>query len=255
MKVHLLRFGLIAVLLTVWQAAGKALDIEFFVSTPYDISRRFIALLADGSLLFHMGITTFEAVAGFALGGSLGMIAGILLGRSKLLAEVLSPFLTAFYSMPKAALAPLFILWFGIGINMKVILAASIVFFIVFLNTFTGTREVSPQLVTIVRLMRATERHVLMKIVIPSAIVWVFAGLRLSVPYALIGAIVGEIIAANRGLGYLLAYSAGRFDTAGTFAALLAIVILSLCLNQLVQMTERWLMPWRSSDVRQEISV
>jgi NitT/TauT family transport system permease protein len=183
------------------------------------------------------------------------MVAGILLGRSRLLAEVFSPILAAFYSMPKAALAPLFILWFGIGLSMKVILAASIVFFIVFLNTFTGAREVSPELITILRLMKATERHVLLKIVVPSAIVWVFAGLRLSVPYALIGAIVGEIIAANRGLGYLLAHAAGRFDTPGTFAALFAIVVLSLALNQLVQIAERRLMPWRAAEIRQEISV
>src|SRR5690606_8570383 len=133
-----------------------------------------------------------------------------------------------FYSLPKVALAPLFIVWFGIGLEMKVILTAAIVFFIVFLNTFTGVREVSAELVAILRLMGAKERHLLTKVIVPSAIVWVFAGLRLSVPYALIGAVVGEIIASNRGLGYLVAHAAGQFDTAGTFAALFSIVILAL---------------------------
>jgi NitT/TauT family transport system permease protein len=157
--------------------------------------------------------------------------------------------------LPKVALAPLFIIWFGIGLEMKVILTAAIVFFIVFLNTFTGVREVSSELVAILRLMGAKERHLLTKVVIPSAIVWVFTGLRLSVPYALIGAVVGEIIASNRGLGYLVAHAAGQFDTAGTFAALLSIVILALVLNKIVVLAERRLMPWRASSNASEVSI
>jgi NitT/TauT family transport system permease protein len=255
MKVYFLRAALIAMILVGWQVGSPIFGWEFFVSTPSLIARRLFEMVKDGSLFVNMAITLYEAGLGFLLGGSLGFVVGILLGRSQLLADVLSPFLQAFYSLPKAALAPLFILWFGIGISMKVILAASIVFFIVFLNTFTAAREVSPELVAIVRLMRASGRDVLTKIVIPSATVWVFVGLRLSVPYALIGAIVGEIIASNRGLGYLLAYAAGRFDTAGTFAALFSIIILSLILNQLVLLAERRLMPWRSAEVRQEVSV
>src|SRR5690606_35121325 len=161
----------------------------------------------------------------------------------------------AFYSLPKVSLAPLFIIWFGIDLEMKVILTAAIVFFIVFVNTFTGVREVSAELVAILRLMGAKERHLLTKVVIPSAIVWVFTGLRLSVPYALIGAVVGEIIASNRGLGYLLSHAAGQFDTGGTFAALVAIMVLALILNIGVKQAERRLMPWRRVDEDRELAV
>src|SRR6202008_4745883 len=107
--------------------------------------------------------------------------------------EIVNPFIMAFYSPPKLALAPLFILWFGIGMDMKIVLTATIVFFLVFLNTYTGVRNVSPELVVIMRLMRANERHLLTKVVIPSAVTWVFAGLRVSVPYSLVGAVVGEL--------------------------------------------------------------
>jgi NitT/TauT family transport system permease protein len=253
--VLLLQLALAAILLVSWQILSPAFDMEFFVATPYAIALSFIASARSGALFFHAGITTLEAGVGFLLGGAAGMLAGIGIGRNRLVSDVLSPFLTAFYSLPKAALGPLFILWFGIGLNMKILLAATIVFFIVFLNTFQGVREVSPEQIAILRLMKAKERHLLTKVILPSAIVWVFAGLRLSVPYALIGAIVGEIIASNRGLGYLLSYSASRFDTAGTFAALAAIVILALILNKLLSLAERRLMPWRASDARREIVV
>lgn len=124
-----------------------------------------------------------------------------------------------------------------------------------FLNTFTGVRSVSRELVTIVRLMGANERQVLGKIVLPSAITWVFTGLRISVPYALIGAIVGELIAANRGLGFVLANASGQFDTAGVFAALIAIMLLAFALNALVRFVERRLMPWKASEAAREVTI
>lgn len=249
------RTAFAAALLGAWQLLSPPLDMEFFISTPSEIGSIWFETLVDGSLLFHAGITSLEAGLGFLLGGFLGMTLGLLLGRSQFLADLLGPFITGFYSLPKVALAPLFIIWFGIGLEMKVILTAAIVFFIVFLNTFTGVREVSSELVAILRLMGAKERHLLTKVVIPSAIVWVFTGLRLSVPYALIGAVVGEIIASNRGLGYLVAHAAGQFDTAGTFAALLSIVILALVLNKIVVLAERRLMPWRASSSAAEVSI
>ncbi len=251
----LLRIGLAGAILLIWQLVSEPLKLEFFISTPSAIGRSWLKSLTEGSLLFHVGITSLEAGLGFLLGASLGMVAGVALGRSRVLADLLAPFITAFYSLPKVALAPLFVLWFGIGLSMKIILTGSIVFFIVFLNTFTGVREVSPELVAILRLMRANERHILAKVVMPSAIVWVFAGLRLSVPYALIGAVVGEIIASNRGLGYMVAHAAGQFDTAGTFAALLSIIVLALALNKLVLTAERRLMPWREAKSTPEISI
>jgi len=249
------RVALLVAILLSWEYASGRLVAEFFISRPSVIFRIFWGWAADGSLLYHASITALEAFGGFLLGGIIGVAAGVTLGRARLLAEILDPFIMAFYSLPKVALAPLFVLWFGIGIDMKIVLTATVVFFLVFLNTYTGVRNVSRELIAILNLMGANERHLLFKVVIPSAITWVFAGLRISVPYALIGAIVGELIAANRGLGYLLADSAGQFDTGGVFAALIAIMILAFILNTAVKLVEPIVMPWKTVDERREVTI
>jgi NitT/TauT family transport system permease protein len=255
LAINALRVLFLVAILLGWQFASGRLVSEFFVSKPSAIIATLLEWISDGSLFFHAAITATEAFAGFALGSFAGIVAGTLLGRAQLLAEIVEPFIMAFYSLPKVALAPLFVLWFGIGIEMKIVLTAAVVFFLVFLNTYTGVRSVSRELVTILRLMGASERHVLTKVVIPSAITWVFAGLRISVPYALIGAIVGELVASNRGLGFLLSSSAGQFQTAGVFAALVAIVALAFILNLAVKFAEKRLMVWKETDNRGEVTV
>jgi NitT/TauT family transport system permease protein len=255
MKLILSRLALLAALLGIWQFSSGRLVKELFISSPTEIAQQFWEWLRDGSLLYHAYITAAEAFLGFLIGAAAGMALGVLLGRAKKLADLLNPFIVAFYSLPKIALAPLFIIWFGIGMDMKVVLTATVVFFLVFLNTYTGVRGVSPELVAILRLMGANERHVLRKVVVPSAVVWVFAGLRLSVPYAVIGAIVGEMIASNRGLGYLLTYSSSQFNTAGVFASLAAIIALSAILNFGVDILARLAMPWQKIDSQREVAV
>jgi NitT/TauT family transport system permease protein len=250
-----MRLALAGVILSVWEFASGRLMPEFFASKPSAIFRIFWRWVSEGTLFFHAGITAVEAFSGFAIGATLGVIVGIALGRSQFFSDLLNPFILAFYSLPKVALAPLFIIWFGIGMNMKVVLTSSIVFFLVFLNTLTGVRDVSKELQSILYLMGAGERHVLTKVVLPSAVTWVFAGLRISVPYALIGAIVGELIASNRGLGFLLSNSAAQFDTAGVFAALIAIMALAFTLNTLVRIGERYLMPWKDVDTQREVTI
>jgi NitT/TauT family transport system permease protein len=249
------RLGLLVSLLAIWQVGSAWSESEFYVSTPSAIAVSFWATLRSGELLFHASITTVEALAGFLIGGSVGVLVGLVLGRSRIIANILDPFLTAIYSLPKVALAPLFVLWLGIGIEMKIVLAAVTVFFLVFLNTYTGVRSVSREQLTVIRLMGASERQLVSKLVLPSAITWVFAGLRLSVPYALIGAIVGEIIASNRGLGYLISNAASKFDTPGVFAALIAIVVLTMLLNFAVKLLERVLMPWKEAEEHREVTV
>ncbi len=251
-RLQLYRVLLAVTVIVVWQLASGTLVAEFFISKPTAIYAALRQLVLTGNLFFHVGITATEAFVGFILGACAGIAAGVLLGRIQFLADLLQPFILAFYSLPKIALAPLFILWIGIGMNMKIVLTGTVVFFLVFLNTFTGVRTVSKELEAILHLMGANERHVLTKVVLPSAITWVFAGLRISVPYALIGAIVGELIAANRGLGFVLANASGQFDTAGVFAALLVIMSLAFCLNALVRLAEIKLMPWKAGESRNE---
>ena len=255
MKNFLIRLAILVGFLALWQFASGRLVAEFFISKPTEVARVLAKWIGNGDLFYHAGITAMEAFFGFLLGAVVGMSVGLLLGRARKVAEILDPFIMAFYSLPKLALAPLFILWFGIGIQMKIVLTATICFFLVFLNTYTGVRSVSREMVAILKLMGAKEQHVVAKVVIPSAITWVFAGLRISVPYALIGAVVGELMASNRGLGFLLSSSAGDFDTAGVFAALCGIVTLAALLNYGVSVAARMAMPWERTEEKREFSI
>ena len=255
LRLNLMRCVLLAVILLAWEMASGVVITEFFVSKPSAIARTLGAWVAGGNLFFHVGITALEAFAGFLVGASIGVVVGVVLGRIHVLAELLHPFILAFYSLPKIALAPLFILWLGIGIGMKITLTATVVFFLVFLNTYTGVRNVSRELISILRLMGANERQVLQRVVLPSAITWVFAGLKISVPCALIGAIVGELMASNKGLGALLVRAQGEFDTAGVFASLVAIMFLAVMSNGLVKLLERKLMPWKEVENQREGAV
>ncbi|MGP1254897.1 MAG: ABC transporter permease [Kiloniellales bacterium] len=254
-KIWLARALLLVGIISIWQFSAGRLVSDFFIGRPSEIAETLYIWAASGKLFFHAGITSIEALLGFLLGSAIGMTFGVVLGRAQTLADVLDPFIMMFYSLPKIALAPMFILWFGIGIDMKIYLTATIVFFLVFLNTYSGVRAVSREQIAIMRLMGASESDILRKVVIPSAITWVFNGLRLSVPYALIGAIVGELIASNKGLGYLLADASGQFDTSGMFAALIAIMMLALLLNFAVKWFEKRAMPWKTVEDKREMSI
>ncbi|MEI4472316.1 ABC transporter permease [Frigidibacter sp. MR17.24] len=254
-RIWMARGGFLVAFVAAWQIAAMYFISDFFIGRPDAIATKLWAWAVNGSLFYHASITSIEALAGFLLGSLVGMAAGVLMGRAQTLAEIVDPFLMMFYSLPKVALAPMFILWFGIGIDMKIYLTATIVFFLVFLNTYAGVRSVSREQVAILRLMGARERHILRKVVLPSAVTWVFNGLRLSVPYALIGAIVGELIASNKGLGYLLANASGQYDTSAMFAALIAIMVLALALNLAVKVVERKAMPWKLAEDSREMSI
>jgi len=178
MRVWLIRFVLLATFLAVWEITSGWLFRPFFISSPSAVLITFWKWVESGRLFYHAGITVIEVFTGFALGDLAGMAVGIVLGQSRTLADILDPFIMIFYSLPKIALAPLFVLWFGVGIDMKIILTASVVFFLVFLNTYTGVRNVSRELIAILRLMGASDRHVLTKVILPSAVSWVFAGRR-----------------------------------------------------------------------------
>ena len=253
--IWLLRLLFAVAALALWQYASGRLISPLYISSPAAIGARLSTMIADGSLLWHASITALEAGAGFLIGATAGIVVGLVLGRARLLAEVLDPFLLGFYSLPKVALAPLFVMWFGIDIGMKVVFAAVVVFFLVFLSTYSGVRSVSRELITIYRLMGTTEGQLVAKVILPAALTWVFSGLRLSAPYALVGAIIAELIAANRGLGYLIENATTQFDTASAFAAVVGILILSVGLNLLIKAAERRLMPWRVAEEQRDVAV
>ena len=233
------------VILLLWQGASGRLVDNFFISNPIDVGKRLLDWIADGSLFIHIWATVYATVWGFIVGSVGGVVLGIWLGVSPFTSRLLNPYLNALNALPKVALAPLFVLWFGLGIESKVALAAVLVLFLVFLNTYAGVREVDQDLIDGARLMKATRTQVIFKVIIPSAMSWVFAGLKISVPYALIGAVLGEMIAANRGLGYLVQFSGSQFDSAGVFAVLIVIALLAVALNFLVEFVQHRVQQWR----------
>jgi NitT/TauT family transport system permease protein len=240
----LCRIALGAAMLGAWQLASGTLADNFFISNPVDVARRLWRWVVTGFIFMHLWVTFYETVAGFVLGSVIGVLLGIWLGVAAFASRLLNPFLFGFYALPKIALAPLFVLWFGLGLESKIALSTVIVFFLVFYNTYTGVREVDQDMIDTVRLMKGTRRQLLVHVIVPSAMSWIFAGLKISVPYALIGAIVGELIAANQGLGYLVQRLGAEFDTTGVFAVLVVIGLLAVALNALVDVVqlrqERW---------------
>ena len=158
---------------------------------------------------------------------------------------MLRPFLIAFYSIPKIALAPLIVMWFGLATAPKIILAAAFVFFVVFMNMVAGVYTVNPQQANALRVMGAGRRELLTKLILPGTVPYLMTGLRLAVPEALIGAVVGEFISANRGLGYLVTSAAAQFNTAGTMAAILALLLIVAVMDLALSLAERRLLRWR----------
>lgn len=242
------RAVILGAFLLLWEvSAGRWLD-DTFISRPSEIVERLGQWWSDGTLVDNSWITIQEVVLGFLLGAASGALAGYLFGASRFLYRVLDPFVMALYSIPKVALAPLFIVWFGIGINMKVLLAAVTVFFLVFLNTAAAVRDVDRGLIDAVRLMGGGRRDIAFKVVLPASMAGFLTGLKVSVPYALIGAVIGELVASNRGLGYLINDSAAQFDTAGVFAALVALTVIAGVLNVLVGVMDKRVNRWKPLD-------
>lgn len=218
---------------------------EFYVSRPSIIVDIVIRWIVSGEIVLHMMTTLQETVVGFGIGASLGMATGLLLGSNKQIGDVVNPFVTAVYSIPRLALVPLFVLWFGIGIGSKLVFVSMVVFFLVFFNSYSGAKDVSPDLVNVLKVMGATRRDILRKVIIPSAMVWILTGLRVSVPYALVAAVTAEIVSSNRGLGFLLVRSANQFFVEGVFAAIVFMVAVSLTLTGLIILVDRHLMVWK----------
>lgn len=245
LTIVLLRVAVLAVALAVWQFIAGAMDVEFFISKPTEIWAQLQDWVTSGYLWDNLGVTLQATLYGFLLGAVAGIAVGFLLGLIRLLGKLLDPFITAVYSLPKLALAPLFVLWFGIDLEMKVVLTAVIVFFLVFWNTYAGVRETDEELVDVLRVMGAKRRDMIRKVVLPGSLTYIYVGLKLAIPYALTGAVVGELIASNRGLGYILMSAAGAFNTAGVMAALVVLMLIATLMNALLNLTEGYVMRWK----------
>jgi NitT/TauT family transport system permease protein len=239
------RVILLVVFLVGWEMASGRLLSDFWISRPTDVADALVRLWREEGLGSAIVATLTETVAGFVLGATAGVIVGIVLAASRIVARIADPYMTAFYSIPRVALIPLLILWFGVGFNTKVIFTALLVFFPVFMNTLAGARSADTDLIDVLRVMGASRMDAIRKVLIPSSLAWVFAGLRISVPFALIGAVVAEMFTSNEGLGHLISATANQFDTAGNFAALFVTTLLGLLMTGAVSLLERRFLRWQ----------
>jgi NitT/TauT family transport system permease protein len=247
-RVLLARVAVIAAILVLWQlVVAMGLVDAFWISTPILIVEELWQLLASGSLVGDIAITIYEALIAFVVSSALGVICGLLLARSPFWDEVLAPLVLALNSLPRVALAPLIILWFGIGVVAKVVTAFTLVFFILLVNTLGGAKNVDNDILTIARLMGASERDILWKVTFPSALPWIFTGLNLGLTYSLLGVIVAEILASNHGLGYIIASSAASFNTAGVFAGLIVLAVVAWLFSLGMRKIEARLLRWKPS--------
>jgi len=233
------------IFLACWELAAGPLIDPFFVSEPSAVFAKLRDWVIRGELFAHLGITLYATVLGFVIGSVTGFATGFVFGRYEGIGAIFDPYITAIYCLPKIALAPLFIMWFGIGIESKIAMAAVIVFFLVFLNTYSGVRDVNPIHIHGTRIMGAGEWQLLINVIAPSAAAWVLTGLKVSVPYALIGAVVGEFMSSNRGMGFMIAQSSAMFDTAGVFAGLVVLALVGGIINEGLKRLERHVLRWR----------
>jgi NitT/TauT family transport system permease protein len=217
----------------------------FFFSRPSAIAARVQGWLASGLVYGHLAVTLTEACYGLVMGAVLGVSAGFVLALTPALARVLNPYVRMLNAMPRVVLAPIFMLWFGLGIWSKVAFAVTLVFFVVFFNTYQGVREVDTVVLDNARMLGASRRQLVRHVLGPSALTWIFSSLHVSVGFAIVGAVVGEYLGASRGVGYLIAQSEGLFDTTGVFAGMAVLMAAVLVVDHLMGRLERRLLRWK----------
>ncbi|MER6106125.1 ABC transporter permease [Streptomyces sp. NPDC001832] len=234
-----------------WLARTSVID-PFNFSMPSKIWDQIRTWVVDGtaqgSLWEQIWYTLYEALLGWVIGVIAGVLLGIALGRVRFAADVLGPYIKVLNALPRIVLAPIFLIWFGLGPASKVASAVVLVFFPVFFNAFQGAREVDRDLVANSRILGASNRQVTLQVVIPSATSWIFTSLHVSFGFALIGAIVGEYIGATKGLGLLVAASQGTFNAAGVYAAMVILAIVALLAEGLLTFLEKRLFRWKPAE-------
>ncbi len=224
---------------------GTYLLPKFFFSTPLDVIARVWKMFATGMIWKHLGITLTETILAFVIGSVAGIVFGFWFARKPLVAAVCDPYLKMANALPRVVLAPIFMLWLGLGIWSKVALGVTLVFFIVFFNVYQGVREVSPTVLANARMLGMNDRQLFRYVYWPSALSWMFSSLHTSVGFALVGAVVGEYLGSAAGLGYLIHQAEGVFDVTGVFAGMAVLAAFVLVIDWLVTIVERRLLVWR----------
>ncbi len=236
-------------LLLFWQFGMGYIVNQRYISTPVEVAASLIDRIGSGDLPRHIAATMTAAGGGYLIGIAVGLIGAFGLLMTRRGYEVLEPFLLAFYAIPKIALAPLFIMWFGLALTPKLLLAALMVFFIVFMNTVSGVRNVDRGLVDVARVLGATRMQLVRKIMLPAAAPSIMAAIRVTFARAMVGAILAEFIASQAGLGYMIVRAARQFDIATVFAGVVVIAVLVMVVNAAIGLLEARLFPWATRTV------
>ncbi|HXD44428.1 MAG TPA: ABC transporter permease [Pseudolabrys sp.] len=240
------QFVIVAVLLALWEVGSGIFLPRLWVSAPSAIVAQLYKWFSDGSIWVHLTATISSAALGYLIGAIAGVATGLLLGLSTRVEAIFSPFIVALYSLPKIALAPFFVIFLGIGIESKIALVAVTVYFLLLYNTLDGIHDLDRGWASAYRLMGANRREIVRQVMLPGIMPWVFSGLRISVRYAFTAAVFGELIAGNRGIGYLIEDSAGNFSSSGIFAGVLALVVCSVGATQIIVGVERAVLHWKT---------
>ena len=245
-RVVILQLLLASALLGIWEycSASKIID-PFFFSRPSEIAVRVGHWIATGVVWSHLLTTLLEMILSFLIGGCLGAVLGFALGTLPTAAVLLDPYIRVANALPRVVLAPIFLLWFGLGIWSKVALGVTVVFFLVFFNTFRGNREVDPLLIDNARMLGASGRQLARHVLVPSALTWIFSSLHISIGMAIVAVVVGEYLGASKGIGYLIAQAEGVFDTTGMFAGMAVLAFVVLLVGAVVSRMERRLLRWK----------
>ncbi|MFZ3118633.1 MAG: ABC transporter permease [Variovorax sp.] len=242
---RMLMAGFFVLVMAVWHFAVLLLEVSPLIFPgPWAVARALVELFQSGEIVKHLGVTLYEILAGFAFGALFGLLLGALIGQSSLLEAVLYPYVVAFQTVPKVAVAPLFVLWFGFDTTSKVVITATIVFFPVLANTIVGLRSAPKDQIELMKAFTASPWHVFRMVRLPQALPYVFAGLDIGIVLAVIGAIVGEFVGAQAGLGYLILQRNFSMDAAGMFAILVVLSLIGLVLHSLMRFIARRVIFW-----------
>lgn len=243
-ELWLQRAGLALALLIVWEAWGRLVS-DRWTSRPSAILVR-LGEWAANDLARHIGVTFAEIGIGLAIGVPLGVVLGLVIGRSPRVGAVFRPFIVLLNSLPIVAMTPLLIMWFGLGMQPKIVLVAFVSFLLLFFNTFSGARAVDDDLLDSLTLMGATRWERFRKVALPGCTSWIMAGLKNALPYAFIAAVIGEMMLSQAGLGHLITRSAQQFDMTGVYTVLLLLMVLGALVNDSMARLERRLLRWRA---------
>jgi NitT/TauT family transport system permease protein len=220
-------------------------NIAFFFGRPLQVISVVVTWFTSGKIYPHLAITLWETLLAFAAGSVLGLVIGLWLALTPTASAIAEPYITALNAMPRVILAPIFAVWFGLGVLSKVALGVTLVFFIVFFNVYQGVKEVSPVVLANARMLGASQRQLLRAIYLPSATSWVFSSLHTSVGMAFVGAVVGEYLGSSRGVGYLILQAEGAFDINTVIAGIFVLTVFALLLDFIVTRIETRLLVWR----------